>query len=263
MDDSKDAKSGHAGRAGISDTAGGVIVAGVILLIFFANLLGVVLLLKLLGWVVVIAAGLGALFAVVAAAGATRADDRTGLGIVAGVCAIVALIVFSLVGTGKRPPKLSPDQRYVGEIMSLGKRHIDRAKLTSGANIIQCHREFGMAIRALPNANVHPDLQRAAQDWSNSAIDFSTAVSDYSSLPGNDDAIVEGTARLMFGESLGSVWNHESNRVATTNAAWQRVELAHTRFDAAKADFSRAVLNVLSNEALYAAMNSYGLIPAK
>jgi len=138
------------------------IIGGGILLVRFV---GWVLLLKLFGWLVVIAAGLGAVGMGWAAWESKQEDERVGFGVVAGVCAIVALVAFWLVGgrgtDAPEPldPRLAATSRYWSDVPACLSAGGDRIETRS--QMIRVFREAASRIESLPTQDVDP----VAVDW--------------------------------------------------------------------------------------------------
>jgi hypothetical protein len=151
-----------------------------------------------------------------------------------------ALIVLPiLIGCSKSPTPHDPSRVYIGQIVKILVGELKRDELKSIPIAIDRYRNFGLRVKSVSDANVQSELTQAAQEWANSSISFANVLATFNELPGDNDAIVEGTVRLLFGAAPISVWDRESNRVGERNRRMMEMEIAHTKMSAAEADFVR------------------------
>lgn len=149
------------------------------------------------------------------------------------------VLTSMLVGCGVSPAAPDPNQVFIGEVQGILWGELRRDELTSIPIMIQRYRQFGLRIKSLSDARIHPELVGVTQDWANASLEMSNVLVALNQMPKDDEAVVQGAVRLAFGESPISVLDRAASRL-TEKQRWEsQLEMVNTRVSAAQADFFR------------------------
>lgn len=149
------------------------------------------------------------------------------------------LLTSMLVGCGVSRPAPDPNQVFIGEVKGILWGELRRDELTSIPITIQRYRQFGLRIKALSDARIHPELAGVTHEWANASLEMSNVLVALNQITKDDEAVVQGAVRLAFGESPVSVLDRAASRMTEKQRLESQWEIVHTRVSAAQEDFFR------------------------